>query len=51
MCLHLAHAHGGFGVSFNEVSWDAAFYTTTTRCVAWMGAFSQERQGLWVGHG
>ena len=48
MFLHLPHAQGGFGVSFNDVSRDAAFYTTTSRFVAWMGAFSQERQGLWL---
>jgi hypothetical protein len=47
MYLHLPHAQGGFGVSFNDVSMDAAFYTTA-RFVAWMGAFSQERQGLWL---
>ncbi len=48
MCLHLPHAQGGFGVSFNDVSRDEAFYTTSARFVAWMGAFSQERQGLWL---
>jgi hypothetical protein len=48
MCLHFPHAQGGFRVSFNDVSRDAAFYTTSSRFVAWMGAFSQERQGLWL---
>ena len=38
MCLHLSHTQGGLGVSFNNVS----------RFVSWMGAFSQERQGLWL---
>ncbi len=33
---------------FNCVTKDATFYTTTSRFVAWMGAFSQERQKLWL---
>ena len=45
--LHLPHAEGGFGVTFNDVTNDAAFYTTTSRFVAWLGVFSQERQELW----
>ncbi len=48
MVLHLPHTEGGFGVPFNGVTKDAAFYTTTTRSVSWMGAFSQERQKLWL---
>jgi hypothetical protein len=48
MVLHLPHAEGGLGVTFNGVTKDAAFYTTTSRFVAWLGAFSQERQGLWL---
>ena len=48
MVLHLSHAEGGFGVPFNCVTKDAAFYTTTSRFVAWIGAFSQERQELWL---
>jgi hypothetical protein len=44
----LPHAEGGFGVPFNYVTKDAAFYTTTSRCVAWLGAFPQERQELWL---
>jgi hypothetical protein len=47
MVLHLPHAEGGFGVTFNDITKDAAFYTTS-RFVAWLGAFSQERQGLWL---
>jgi hypothetical protein len=43
MVLHLPHAEGGFGVTFNDVTKDAAFYTTTSRFVDWLGAFSQER--------
>ena len=31
-----------------DVTKDAAFYTTTSRFVAWLGAFSQERQKLWL---
>ena len=46
MALH--HAEGGFGVTFNDVTKDAAFYTTTSRFVAWLGAFPQERQNLWL---
>ena len=48
MVLHLPHAEGVFGVTFNCVTKDAAFYTTTSRFVAWLGAFSQERQRLWL---
>jgi hypothetical protein len=49
MVLHLPHAEGGFGVTFNEVTKDAPFYTaTTSRFVAWLGAFTQERQVLWL---
>ena len=32
----------------NDITKDAAFYTTTARFVAWLGAFSLERQGLWL---
>ena len=35
-------------MTFNDVTKDAAFYTTTSRFVAWLGAFSQERQKLWL---
>jgi hypothetical protein len=48
MILHLPHAEGGFGVSFNCVTKDAAFYVTTSRFVSWIGAFSQARQELWL---
>jgi hypothetical protein len=48
MVLHLPHAVGGFGVPFNCVTKDAAFYTTTSRFVVWLGAFPQERQELWL---
>jgi hypothetical protein len=48
MVLHLSHVEGGFGVPFNCVTKGAAFYTTTARFVSWMGAFSQERQKLWL---
>jgi hypothetical protein len=48
MVLHLPHAEGGFGVPFNCVTKDAAFYTTTSRFVVWFGTFPQERQELWL---
>jgi hypothetical protein len=48
MVLHLPHTEGGCGVTFNCVTKDAAFYTTTSRFVAWIGTFSQERQKLWL---
>jgi hypothetical protein len=48
MVLHLPHAEGVFGVPFNCVTKDASFYTTTSRFVSWMGAFSQARQELWL---
>jgi hypothetical protein len=46
--LHLPHAEGGYGVAFNDVTKDTAFSTTTSRFVAWLGAFPQERQRLWL---
>jgi hypothetical protein len=50
MVLHLPHttAEDGFGVTFNDVTKDTAFYNTTSRFVTWLGAFSQERQELWL---
>jgi hypothetical protein len=48
MVLHLPHAEGGFGVTFNDVTKNATFYTTTSRFVPWFGTFSQERQELWL---
>ena len=33
MVLHLPHAEGGFGVTYNDVTEDAEFYTTTSRFV------------------
>jgi hypothetical protein len=48
MVIHLPHAEGGFGVPFNCVTKDAAFYSTTSRFVSFLGAFSQERQRLWL---
>ncbi len=49
MVLHLPHTEGGFGVSFNCVTKDDAFYTNTARFVSWwMSVFSQERQKLWL---
>jgi hypothetical protein len=40
MLLHLPYAEGVFGVTFNCVTKDVAFYTTTSRFVGWIGAFS-----------
>ncbi len=48
MVLHLPHTDGGFGVTFNDVTKDTVFYTTTSRFVSWLGSFSQERQGWWL---
>ena len=48
MVLHLSHTECGFGVTFNDVTNDDTFYTTTSRFVTWLGAFSQERQRLWL---
>ncbi len=48
MVLHLPNADGGFGVTFNDITKDDAFYTTTSRFVTWIGTFTQERQGLWL---
>ncbi len=46
-CHILRETVSDFGVTFNDVK-DAAFYTTTSRFVSWLGAFSQERQELWL---
>ncbi len=35
-------------MTFNDITKDTAFYTTTSHLVSWIGSFSQERQGLWV---
>jgi hypothetical protein len=35
-------------VSFNSVTKDTAFYTTTSHFVVWLGAFPQERQEFWL---
>jgi hypothetical protein len=40
MVIHLPHAEGGFGVPFNCVTKDDAFYSTTSRFVSFLGAFS-----------
>ncbi len=48
MVLHLPHTEGGFGVTFNDVTKDDAFYTTTSLFVSWLGPFPQERQKLWL---
>jgi hypothetical protein len=48
MVIHLPHAEGGFGVPFNCVTKDDAFYATTSLFVSFLGAFSQERQKLWL---
>jgi hypothetical protein len=44
MVLHLTHTEGGLGVTFNDDTKDATFYTTTSRFATWFGTFSQERQ-------
>ncbi len=35
-------------MTFNDVTKDSVFYTTTSRFVVWLGVFSQERQELWL---
>ncbi len=42
MIFHLSHTQGVFGVTFNDITKDTAFYTTTSRFVTWFGDFSQE---------
>jgi hypothetical protein len=48
MLLHLPHAEGGYGVTFNDVTKDAAFYTTASRFVQWpgLGLFPRDVSGL-----
>jgi hypothetical protein len=41
MVLHLPHAEGGFGVTFNDITKDVSFYNA-------LWPVSQERQGLWL---
>ena len=48
MVLHLSHTQGDFGVTFNDITKDVTFYTTTSRFVTWLGVFSLERQRLWL---
>ncbi len=48
MVLHLHPTEGGFGVTFKDVMKDSVFYTTTSRFATCLGAFSQERQDLWL---
>ena len=33
MCIHLPHPESGFGVTFNDVTKDGVFYTTTSHFV------------------
>ena len=37
---------GGFVVTFNDITKDAAFYTSTSRFVAWLGTFPEDRQAM-----
>ena len=48
MVLQFPHTEGGFGVSFNCVTKDATFYTTTSHFVSSLCPFRQERQELWL---
>ncbi len=35
-------------MTFNDVTEDDVFYTTTSHFVTWFGAFSQARQEFWL---
>ena len=48
MLMHLPHAERGFGVISNNITMNAAFYTSTSRFVAWLGTFSQAHESLWL---
>jgi hypothetical protein len=48
MVLHPPHPEGRFGVTFNDVTKDAEFHTTTSRFVTCLGVFPQEHQELWL---
>ena len=48
MVLNLPHAEGGVGVTGKDITKNAAFYTSTSRFVAWLGALPQDRQFLWL---
>jgi hypothetical protein len=37
MVLHLSYDEGVFGVTFNDVTEDVVFYSTTSRFVVWFG--------------
>ena len=43
MVLHLTHPEGGYGVTFNDVTKDEEYHTTTSTFVTWFGTFPQER--------
>jgi tRNA(Arg) A34 adenosine deaminase TadA len=50
MALHLPHAEGGFGVTLNDITKHATFYTTTSRFVPCLGASPRNVRvcGLWL---
>ncbi len=48
MVLHLSYPEGGYRVTFNDVTKDETYYTTTSRFVVSFRVFSQERQWLWL---
>ena len=48
MVLHLSPTEGGFGVTFNDITKDTVFYTTTSHFVGDLASVSQERQSLWL---
>ena len=50
MLMHLPHDEGGFGVCSSNITMNAAYYTSTSRFIAWLGTFSQGRQNLWMPH-
>jgi hypothetical protein len=51
MILHLPHAEGGFGVTFNDITEDTSFYTSTSRYVSWTGPLTPRTSGLVVAQG
>ena len=50
MVMHLPHDEGGFGVCSSNITMNAAYYTSTSRFIAWLGTFTQDRQNLWMPH-
>jgi hypothetical protein len=48
MHLHESHDEGGFGVTNNVITHNAASYTTNARFVSFLGTFDSPAQQVWL---